>query len=397
MNINKNTLFDFAVPMTQLVDDIAEIGHKWTIIMQGGMGWGKTESLNLLKQKPALKDHEFIYIDGTTKSDSGDFYMIKYSDTGETFTTVPHEELGMHLEQLGKHVVLFFDEIGKMPRSAFNAILRILYERKTANGLKLSDKSIVYAATNMAAEGLGDVLQAHSRNRCRVATVSVPTKMEWLQWAITNAVHEFVIGYANDNNFIFKSFLEHNLDAQGNSEHPEIYDPRTPEPPVAFVTGRSLAHASDYFHLYDARIASAVSGGHFSQDVEKNMKHNLKCQLAGVVGPKAATDMLTYFSLQKDLPTEEDIINTPMTAKIPKGGAARALLMARSLKNMRKELAAPWMKYLMREGAGEFTKVDQAVFGMGANVKGYHATKVLARDDQYQKWAEKNFMLFGKA
>lgn len=41
--------------------------------------------------------------------------------------------------------------------------------------------------------------------------------------------------------------------------------------------------------------------------------------------------------------------------------------------------------------------MDQAVFGMGANVKDYHGTKILARNEQYQKWAEENVVLFGKA
>ena len=160
-NAHPNTLMKFAAPMTEIIEDVADLGHKITFILQGGMGWGKSASLFLLMAMPKFKNHTFIYVDGTTKSDSGDFYMIKYSADGRTFTTVPHEELGMHLAREGKDVVLFFDEIGKMPRSAFNSVLRVLYERKAGNE-SLSEASIVYAATNMAAEGLGDVLPARS-------------------------------------------------------------------------------------------------------------------------------------------------------------------------------------------------------------------------------------------
>lgn len=389
-NAHPNTLMKFAAPMTEIIEDVADLGHKITFILQGGMGWGKSASLFLLMAMPKFKNHTFIYVDGTTKSDSGDFYMIKYSADGRTFTTVPHEELGMHLAREGKDVVLFFDEIGKMPRSAFNSVLRVLYERKAGNE-SLSEASIVYAATNMAAEGLGDVLPAHGRNRCGIRTVSVPTCKEWLHWAIANDIHEFIQQYANDNKFIFTSFLEHEVDA-----HPEIYDPRSPNVPVAFVTGRSLAASSELFCLFDQRVEAAKQAHNFTTDVSSKLHRMLLSALVGVVGPKAATDMLTYFKLRDDIPSEEDIKASPLTAHIPRSGASRALLMTRSLRGMTKEFAEAWMTYLLREGAGEFTKVDQAIFGIGSRLKDYPHTRALTGNPKYQAWALENASLFGK-
>ena len=388
--VHPNTLMDFASPMTEIMEDVADLGHKLTFIMQGGMGWGESASVDVLRENQQIKNNVFIYVDCSTKSDSGDFYMIKYSADGTPFTTVPHEELGMHLAREGKYVLIFFDEIGKMPRSAFNSVLRVLYERKAGNE-SLSESSVVYAATNMASEGLGDVLPAHGRNRCGIRTVAVPTCVEWLSWAIRNGIHEFLQSYANDNKFIFTSFLQHEV-----GEHPEIYDPRSPDVPVAFVTGRSLEKASELFYLYDKRVEAAKQAQEFTEEVNNKFLRMVKNALVGVVGPKAATDMMTYFRLRDDIPSEEVIKANPMTAPIPKSGAARALLMTRSLRSMTKEFAGAWMSYLLREGAGEFTKIDQAIFGIGSRVKGYPPTRALTGNDKYQVWARENASLFGK-
>jgi hypothetical protein len=179
-----NTVMQYADSHDELIEDIADLGHEISLIIQGPMGWGKSAMLHTLGEMPRFKGYTLVYIDCTTKSDSGDFFMIKYGEDGKTFLTVPHEELGLHLEG---PVIIMFDEIGKMPRSAFNAVLRILYERR-AGGDALHPDSIVFATTNLAAEGLGDLLPPHGINRCQVRTYKVPTKMEWLGWAIRRAV-----------------------------------------------------------------------------------------------------------------------------------------------------------------------------------------------------------------
>ena len=116
--------------------------------------------------------------------------------------------------------------------------------------------------------------------------------------------------------------------------------------------------------------------------------------LVGTVGPVAANNMMTYFKMQGEIPTRDEIIRNPMGAPIPKSGAARCLLISRTLSDMDRELAEPWMTYLMRK---DFTKVDQALFGMGTRLKKYPREKLraLAGNTQYQKWAEANSHLFG--
>lgn len=383
-----NTVMQYADSHDDLVEEIADLGHQISLIIQGPMGWGKSALLHSLREMPKFKSHTFVYIDCTTKSDSGDFFMIKYGEDGKTFVTVPHEELGLHLEG---PVILMFDEIGKMPRSAFNSVLRILYERKTGE-YSLHPDSRLFATTNLAAEGLGDLLPPHGINRCQVRTYKVPTKMEWLSYGIRNNLHPFILSYANQNDHIFTCFLDH----EEIGQYPEIYDPRALDKPIACVTGRSLENASHVFYVYDCRIEAAKDAGTYQEDgdFEKKYQRVLHNALVGTVGPAAANNMRTYFKMQGEIPTRDQIIQNPMGAPIPKSGAAKCLLISRTLNDMDKELAGPWMTYLMREG---FTNVDQALFGMGTRVKGYPEKKLRAvtGNTQYQKWAEANSYLFG--
>jgi len=383
-----NTVMQYADSHDDLIEDIADLGHKISLIIQGPMGWGKSAMLRSLAAMPKFESHTFVYIDCTTKSDSGDFFMIKYSEDGKTFVTIPHEELGLHLEG---PMVMMFDEIGKMPRSAFNATLRVLYERKHGT-MSLHPDSVVFATTNLAAEGLGDLLPPHGINRCQVRTYKVPTKMEWLGWAVRNSIHDFIMSYANQNDHIFTCFLEH----EEVGQYPELYDPRAVNKPVACVTGRSLENASHVFHAYDRRAEAAKDAGAYQEggDLEKKYQRVLLNGLVGTVGPVAATNMMTYFKMQGEIPTRDQIIQNPMGAPIPKSGAARCLLISRTLRDMDKELAGPWMTYLMRK---DFNKVDQALFGMGTRVKTYPPKKLraVAGNTQYQKWAEANSHLFG--
>lgn len=383
-----NTVMQYADSHEDLIEDIADLGHEISLIIQGPMGWGKSAMLRTLGEMPKFESHTLVYIDCTTKSDSGDFFMIKYGEDGKTFVTVPHEELGLHLEG---PVVLMFDEIGKMPRSAFNAVLRILYERKSGT-MSLHSDSVVFAATNLAAEGLGDLLPPHGINRCQVRTYKVPTKMGWLSWAVRSSIHPFLMSYANQNDHIFSCFLDH----EEIGKYPELYDPRAVNKPVACVTGRSMENASHVFHAYDRRIEAAMDAGTYQQggDLEKKYQRVLLNGLVGTVGPVAANNMMTYFKMQGEIPTRDEIIRNPMGAPIPKSGAARCLLISRTLNDMDRELAGPWMTYLMRK---DFTPVDQALFGMGTRVKGYPDKKLraVAGNTQYQKWAEANSHLFG--
>ena len=107
----------------QIAQAIALTGHEETILVQGDMGSGKSSLLPLvhdyLKEYKPSTTFYVIYIDCTTKLDSADMFMIKYSEEGKSFHHVPHEELGLHLDG---PCIIMFDEIGKCSRSYHLAV-----------------------------------------------------------------------------------------------------------------------------------------------------------------------------------------------------------------------------------------------------------------------------------
>jgi hypothetical protein len=372
----KTSIMQFALDINQTADLIAATGHNRTVIVQGEMGWGKSALLGILAAMPQFQNHTAIYIDCTTKSDSGDFFMVKYSADGRTFTTVPHEELGLHLDG---PVILMFDEIGKMPRSAFNAVLRVLYERKYGE-MALHASSLVLATTNLAAEGIGDLLPPHGRNRCTVVTMRKSDQLGWLGWSLTAGVHPTIQAWAKDTPQLFSSFLDFETPEICEREAPHIYDPRSANKPVAFVTGRSLEGASDIMHSRDAVVAA---GGQFTDDM-------LRSSLAGTVGPRAAMDLMAYHTLLQQLPTKAELINDPLGARIPDSVSGVCMLVYRTLATIEASWAPQWMVYMQR-----LDRMAQALFGHGTRVKGYPRAIEVTRCKEYQQWAFANAHLFG--
>ena len=215
----------YALGFNQAANLINTIGRTNTVLLQGNMGIGKTSILKLLAQmNPTYKP---VYLDGTTLIDSADMFMVKYSDDGLTFKTVPLEDLGLHLPD--QPVILMIDELGKMNRSAQLACLRLMLERKHGN-LSLHPDSIVFATTNKGTEGVGDLLPAHARNRLTVVEMRKPDNMEWIEWGINNDIDTALLGFCKEKPELFHSFEQY----ENPDENLYIYHPRSER--ASFVT-----------------------------------------------------------------------------------------------------------------------------------------------------------------
>ena len=138
----------YALGINQVANLINTLGAAITVVVQGNMGTGKSSILNIIAlMRPTYTK---VYLDCTTMVDSADMFMVKYSEDGKTFKTVPLEDLGLHLPD--QPVILMLDEIGKCNRSVILACNRIMLERKHS-GYELHPDSIVFATTNLGAEG----------------------------------------------------------------------------------------------------------------------------------------------------------------------------------------------------------------------------------------------------
>lgn len=328
----------YALNLDQIEAAIAIGGHKRTVLVQGHMGTGKSSLLRALGKR--FPNHVMCYFDCTTK-DLGDITLpqLRTMDEEGCVRLVPTEELGLHL---GKDVIIMIDEYGKANASVKNALLRLMLERKMG-AYTLTESSLVFATTNLGAEGVGDLLPPHARNRISVVTSRKPTNIEWLEgWAIHNNVDVTVMGWVKDTPALFQSFEEitHPFDDSGNPTNPYIYHPAVPM--TAFVTPRSLEAASDWIKVRDKLDAQTLTA-----------------MLMGTIGERAAMDLMAYVHIADQLPRLEDIKRDPMGAKVPDSAAAVCMVVWKVVQSLERDWVDAWMTYL--------TRLDKEAQGLFAN------------------------------
>jgi len=349
------------VSLAEAQNLIATCGKDVTIMLQGGMGIGKSSLLaGLVAQFP---DALPVYLDATTL-DIGDVTgvpHIKSFNGVEVTRFAPNAMLNMHQS---KPVLLMIDEFGKAMRPVQNTMLRLMLERRLGD-MALPPGSIVFGTTNKTGEGLGDMIQPHARNRISFVTVRSPSADEWCEWAINNDVTPEVIAWVNQNPQALASF-----DEGGQEDNQYIYHPN--KPVTAFVTPRSLVKAG---HILGQR---GVLGGNATI-----------AGVAGCVGESAARDMMAYAVLADQLPTWESIIKSPETAKLPtEGNAASSFITIYSaLARVDKASFDNWMIYCQR-----MAKEFQAVFCL--NVAKSPRRDVALSNRAFVKWASENHWMF---
>lgn len=351
----------YALSLDQIALAIRFGGHQRTILVQGHMGTGKSSLLYTLARD--LPNHTACYFDCTTK-DLGDITIPKLAviDDADYVTYVTNEELGVHL---GKPVILMIDEFGKANPAVKNAMLRLILERKIGS-YTLHPDSLVFATTNLGAEGVGDLLPPHARNRMTVLTARKPNNVEWIEWGINNGIEHSVLGWAKDNPQLFTSFE----DVKDPEENPYIYHPRDQR--AAFVTPRSLEAASDWLkqreHLDDQTLTGL---------------------LMGTIGNRGAMDLMAFVKLADQLPSLESIKQSPDTAKVPTSAAAVCMVVYRALAAIERDWVDAWMTYLVR-----LDKEAQGMFANGVRAPRYSKQSIVMTNRKFTDWAMSNNYMF---
>ena len=353
----------YALSLDECVASIVANGANRTLLVQGDMGTGKSSMLDMLEEE--LPDHAPCYFDCTTK-DLGDIMIPNIVDAGTDKSYVrfsTNEELGAHLD---KPIILMIDEYGKANPGVKNALLRLMLERK-AGSYTLHPDSVVFATTNLGAEGVGDLMLPHQCNRVTVVTSRKPTNMEWIEWGLNNDVDHMVLGWAKDTPQLFQSFTE----VGDPEDNPYIFHPKAVDR-AAFVTPRSLEAASDWLKVRDSLTHNALTGN-----------------LIGTIGARGAMDLMAYVSLADQMPTLEDIKTSPKTAKIPDSAAGVCMVVFRTLGSIEKEWINQWMDYLLR-----LDKEAQGMFANGVRAKKYKKQSLVMTNKKFTDWAMNNNFLF---
>ena len=321
VNFNNTASSMYAQDLDNCVNSISLLGHKLTFILEGDIGNGKSATRFMLAEKHPK--HRVFYCDCTTK-DVGDLMLPKFMELdadGQVVRFVANEELGLHMDD---PVIIMVDEFGKANKSVQNALLCLMYERRMGS-YKLHEESIVYGTTNLGAEGVGDILPPHARNRFCIITVKKWSHEQWIEWGIPAGIDPQLLLFAREHPEIFQSFT----DVENPEDNEYIYHPKVQR--RAFVTPRSLENASHIMKVRDQ----------LGPDVTV-------ANLIGCVGERAAMDLKAQFSLSDQLVPLDEIKNNPKTAKVPTNAAAICLMMYRTLSNIDRSWMDAWMDYMDR-------------------------------------------------
>jgi hypothetical protein len=227
----------------------------------------------------------------------------------------------------------------------------------------------VFATTNLAAEGVGDMLLPHQWNRISVLTVRKPGHMEWLEWGISNAIDHTLLGWVRDTPQLFQSFEE----VKDPEQNPYIFHPRDPSR-KAFVTGRSLEKASNIIKACKDKVDDMT----------------LTAALMGTLGDRAAMDLMAFVRLANDLPSHASIKNDPLNAKVPTSAAATCMVVYRALSTMEADWCDNWMSYLER-----LDTEAQGLFANGVRSPKYAKQSVVLLNKSFTRWVSSRAYLFG--
>ena len=360
--MSNNALNMYALGLDQIAALIQATGHKRTTLVQGHMGTGKSSLLRTLAA--ALPTHTPCYFDCTTK-DLGDITLPRIAEAGTDAAFVSYatnEELGAHH---GGPITLMVDEYGKANPSVKNALLRLMLERKIGS-YTLHPDSIIFATTNLGAEGVGDLLPPHARNRITVVTARKPSNMEWIEWGINNGVDHSLLGWCKDNPQLFHSFDDY----KNPDDNPYIYHPKQQR--AAFVTPRSLEAASDILkerlHIDDQTTTAA---------------------LMGTIGERGAMDLMAFVKMSDQLPSLESIKKDPLLAKVPTSAAAVCMVVYRTLATIENDWVDAWMTYMDR-----LDTEAQGMFANGVRAPKYGRQDIVMTKRAFTTWAMKNSHLF---
>ncbi len=336
------------VSLTDAAKLVNTCGQSNTFIFQGEPGIGKSAMLETLEIEC---DMESRYID-CALLDLGDLQMPKVTDSVEF---VPNK---MFVSD--EPVIVMLDEIGKAMRPVQNALLTLLLEHRIGNH-KLPEGSIVFGTTNLASDGVGDMLQAHAKNRVTFLTVRKPDADEWIEWGVDNGIEPEVMAWVKEYPHCLSSYAD---DPEGSVDNPYIFNPRKQQ--AAFVTPRSLAHAS---HIVKQR--PMLSDG------------VMISALSGTIGESAARDMQAFLSVADALPPFKAIIEKPDTTQVPDSPIACVILSLGAVTRMTSDNVDAWMTYLAR-------LPREVQFMFAQNAMRSRSASVVVKSKAFTNWAREN-------
>ena len=184
--------------------------------------------------------------------------------------------------------ILFLDELTSAPQLTQAGCYQLVLDRRLGE-YRLPDEWVVLAAGNPASErGVHFAMPRPLRNRF-VHLDLEPDLEDWCRWAIRAQVRPEIIAFLR-----FKPELLHDTDATSDAN--------------AWPTPRSWEMASRVLSGVDRRTNARLLSG--TSEFEAQL-------LDGTVGQAAASELVAFLRLFRELPSIDEILLNPSTARVP--------------------------------------------------------------------------------
>ena len=356
------------------------VGGELTVVVQSEPGCGKTSLLSMIAEDNGDKwrspkdgyniegdKYDYVYVDCPVK----DMQDIGMTIPNHATQTLEYYVASLFNLQSNKPKVILLDEFMKSPKLLQVVFTRLMLERMVGDkplpdGAEL--KSIVFATSNNASDGVGDSMLAHAGNRVCIVPMSKPTVNEWLTWAgfKENRVSRVIRAAVS----MFPKCLS-SYKHSDQKDNPYIFKPSMTS--LSFVSPRSLAKA-------DVIV----------RNKDKISENALKVGLAGTVGAAFAADMAAFISLESTLIQVDDIIKNPEHITMPRDISAQLMIMFQAVDTLKtQDELSKFMTFVERIPSEEI----QGVFFTMA-MRTPSMLRLARNNEKISKWAENNHDMF---
>lgn len=339
---------------------IATCGGYNTFILEGEPGIGKSALLDSIGAALGIPASNQIYFDAQ-RFDMGDFAIPVPDLKAQVLNFMVNS---MFISDNDHPLLIMADEIGKASKAVRNIVMTMMHEYRIG-AYHLPKGTIIFGTTNLSSDGVGDVMEAHFRNRVSVIEISKPNAEQWLEWAVNNDVAPEIMAWVHEYSHCLISYTDIE---DSHDVNPYIFDPRRTQD--AFVSPRSLHKASNIVKNRSKLTANALT-----------------CTLAGTIGASAAGDMAAYFDLADTLPVIDAIIAKPDTTMVPDNPVANCILALSLVTRVTAKTVKAIMTYVQRMP----TEVQFMFAAHG--VKNMKTSQVLVRSQDFTSWARENSYL----
>jgi hypothetical protein len=288
--------------------------------LRGEPGVGKSSILGGLKAHFG-DAYAYAYFDCAQK-DLGDIAMPSMNREARVTEYFPNAALQL---QTGKPVIIMLDEFTKAPQPVQNMLHPLLEAHNPRLGdVALPEGSIVFLTGNMASDGVGDNIKAHTLNRVTTITVRKQSAEDWLEWAVGNGIDPVVMAWADRFPHALASYMD-----DGQDSNPYIFNPKKMQ--GAYVSPRSLQLVSNIIKQRE----------HISSNA-------LLASMIGTIGESGARDMHAFVEYQDQLPSWDEVVKHPKTARLPDSPGACAVMVFGGVARIERDTITPFMEYIQR-------------------------------------------------